>query len=193
MLEPDLASRVITVLLDPITPENRRDESLLVAEIAERMPFIYRGVLNLSAQILQAESSVKSANLTRLSDFDRWLAAMEVVLGLPTCQLQHALLENQSEAALDTIQDHPLASAVFDFIHTVPDGHWKGSPAKLLQELIDSLPHGDSFREKGFPSGPIALSKQLRNIEKLLESQQIEIAFGRGKDRWISLTNLGEY
>lgn len=75
----------------------------------------------------------------------------------------------------------------------LPNGEWKGSPAELLGALFETVPSGDQYKDKGFPSGPIALSKQLKNIEKLMEAQDIELKFGRSKDRWISITNLDLY
>jgi len=190
IVEPDLASRCLTIQLDRITPNNRKDESRLIEEIENDAPAIFRGLLDLSAKLLEVESSVQSANLSRLTDFCRWLAAMEQVLGLPTCQLQVAYQENLSEAMLDTIQDNPLAAALLSFAEQLSGGTWKGTSTQLLHHLTGATCPDLAFSSNGLPKNAIALSKQLKSIEKLLDSQGVNIEFGRNKNRYITI-NFG--
>jgi hypothetical protein len=192
IVEPDLASRCLTIQLDRITPNNRKDESRLIEEIENDAPAIFRGLLDLSAKLLEVEGSVQSANLSRLTDFCRWLAAMEQVLELDTCQLQMAYQENLSEAMLDTIQDNPLAAALLSFAEQLPGGAWKGTPTQLLQHLAGATCPDLAFSSNGLPKNAIALSKQLKSIEKLLDSQGVSIEFGRDKDRYITINFEGE-
>lgn len=187
IVEPDLASRCLTIQLDRITPNNRKDESRLIKEIENDAPAIFRGLLDLSVKLLEVESSVQSANLSRLTDFCRWLAAMEKVLELATCQLQMAYQDNLSEAMLDTIQDNPLAAALLSFAEHLPGGTWKGTSTQLLQHLAGATCPDLSFSSNGLPKNAIALSKQLKSIEKLLDSQGVSIDFGRNKDRYITI------
>ncbi len=187
--EPDLASRCVNIQLEPLEPETRREESSLKEKLEKEMPVIFRGILELSAQILNKVKTAKPTEMSRLTDFCRWLAAMEDVLEMPKGELQSGYQKNLQEAALDSIHDNPLANAVLDFAKS-KSNYWHGTPTELLGELNRVTNH-ELFSRASNPV--IALSKQLRQFEKLLESQNVKITFKRGKQRRIEITPLDEY
>jgi hypothetical protein len=81
-----------------------------------------------------------------------------------------------------------LAAAMMSFITEQKTGIWSGTPTDLLQEL--SLLVGNRSRySQDWPQNPIALSKRLGPLQAGLRRQRIDIEFGRGKNRNITITN----
>ena len=189
--ESDLASRCITVTLQPLDYGTRRDETELSLAIQEQLPNIFRGVLNLAAKILQAEPQAKVINPERLMNFSRWLAAMETVLKLPQGNLQKAYSDNLRQASLDNVQENVVAVTLLRFMEKTINGHWQGTATKLLEELSKIAPANTVQRQSEWPQNAISMSKRLKQLEALVEPQGITIDFSHGTQRTIDIRYLG--
>jgi hypothetical protein len=187
--QPDLAQRCLPLRLQPIEEVRRRSEQDLLDELAKDMPVIFRGLLDLIADILVHLPTVKPKNPQRMIDFSRWLAAME-----KACDAPPGAIEREYETVLrqfqrDSLQENALAEGILSLVDSLTDVRWRGTPEDLLERLCDVV-SPVARRSRDWPSNPIALSKRLRSMEGGLRSQGIGIDFTRGKRRQITLFKL---
>jgi hypothetical protein len=187
VVEPDLASRCVTIQLQNISPNKRREESDIAKKLATDMPEIFRGLLDLSAKLLEKEATAKVLHSERMIGFSRWLAAMELVRGIEPGKLQLSYCRNIREAMRNTVEDNYLAIALLNFAANSPAGQWKGTPTELLQNLITITPPAIQNRRNDWPQNPNSMSKRLRSIEKVLETQGVALEFSQSKSRQISI------
>jgi len=190
--QPDLAQRCLPIELLPIKETSRRSEAELVRELQADLPAIFRGLLDLIAQILMTLDSVEVTNPERMYDFARWLAAMEKVLGVPAGVYQAEYSQSLKQGQLDSLLDDILAATLVTFAQGYADTEWSGTPAKLLGELNRMASPGIQ-RTREWPLNPIALSKRLKPLQAALASQGIQLQFSRGKERTITITVTGDH
>jgi hypothetical protein len=119
-------------------------------------------------------------------DFVRWLAAMEKAQGVPAGVFQLEYSEAIRHGQLDSLQENVLAAAVMEFAEGLPGGEWSGTPAGLLLELNKKASRGTQ-RSRDWPQNPIALSKRLVPLQAGLATQGIDLEFGRGRQRRITI------
>jgi hypothetical protein len=187
--QPDLAQRSLPLHLLSIDEKGRRSETDLIQKFQADLPKIFRGLLDLIADILTHLPTVEVTSPERMYDFSQWLAAMEIVDGVPPDTYQAVYSDVLNEGMLDSLLDNPLASSVMSFI---TDGHknqWSGRPSELLHEL-NSLVGSKSRYSREWPQTPSALSKRLRPLQAGLRRQGIEVTFARAKHRTITICNL---
>ena len=153
---------------------------------------IFRGLLDLIADILTHLPTVEVTSPERMIDFSRWLAAMERVHNAPPGAYQDLYSEALKESMLDSLMENPLAAAVMSFVTESSKGDWSGTPTELLQEL-NLLVGNRSRYSQDWPQNPIALSKRLSPLIAALKRQGIKVTLGRGKERKITITNLEAY
>jgi hypothetical protein len=72
------------------------------------------------------------------------------------------------------------------FAEDLPEGKWSGTPTELLQAL--NLRTGGNSRD--WPQSHISLSKRLRSLKAGLRRQGIDVEFGRGKERRITIMRV---
>jgi hypothetical protein len=186
--EPDLASRCFTIKQRPLPDDARREESALTRDLISKHPVIFRGLLDLCAQTLEAERDAKVLYPARLMNFSRWLAAMEQVLGMPAGRLQLAYVDNLRDAALETVRENTLAVTLLNFVSRAPEKRWAGTATQLLEALSQIAPQQIVHRQAEWPQSPISLSKRLNQLSPLLESQGIVIGFSHGTQRQVEIT-----
>jgi hypothetical protein len=186
--EPDLASRCVTVQLLPLGTNARRDEQAIAQDLEQKLPTIFKGLLDLAAKCLHAESSVTVAHPERMMDFCRWLAAMEIVLNLPSEQLQKAYSANLRQAALDIVQDNVLAITVLKFAQKSNKGHWIGTATDLLTKLDKLVTQTTRRRHTEWPQSAITLGKRLKYIAPVLKPQGVTITSSHGTQRQIEIS-----
>lgn len=189
--QSDLAQRCLPIHLLALSENDRKSETQLIKDLQADMPAIFRGLLNLIADILKHLPTAKITNPERMIDFVHWLAAMEKVFGAPAGAFQSVYSEILREGQLDSLLDNPLASAVIEFAHEHIDDRWSGMPAKLLTELNGLVSTGTQ-RSKYWPQNASSLSKRLMSLEAGLLSQGIRVERTRGKHRQITITKLEE-
>ncbi len=185
--EPDLASRALTVHALPIEEDKRREEGELLADLDAQLPEIFRGLLDLCAATLKEEPSAQVTDPGRMMSFCRWLAAKEVVLGMPAGKLQKAYSDNLRDAALEAVHENALAISVLKFAKGLPEGHWIGTATQLLGALNSLAPPQTIHRHAEWPQSPISLSKRLRRVCPLVKSQGVTFEFSHGTQRQIEV------
>ena len=169
-----------------IDSKNRLSKAQLQADFEKALPVIFKGLLDYTAKILKALPRVTPTNPARMYEFSHWFAAMESVDGAKEGLYQTLYKENQMQAQLDSLLEHPLAAAMVEFSESLND-EWKDEPKCLLEELMELVPMAVR-RSQEWPSNSIALTKRLKALQAGLRSQGIYVEFGRDKKRWISIT-----
>ncbi|MBL1321331.1 MAG: hypothetical protein COA63_009780 [Methylophaga sp.] len=185
--EPDLAQRCLRLELNSIAERDRRDEREFTKEFNTDLPKIFKGLLDLTADILKKLPKAKVTHPQRMLGYVRYLAATEKALKMKSGRLQAVYSDILNDAQLDSVLENPLASAVLDMMQARTE--WNGTPSELLTEITEDLTSYDLLR-RSLPTNPISLSKRLNALKSPLRSQQINIFFTRGKERRISITNL---
>ncbi|MEH6638675.1 MAG: hypothetical protein V7717_05335 [Porticoccaceae bacterium] len=186
--EPDLASRCVNIQLLTIPPGQRQHEKDIAANFQLLLPSIFRGLLDLIAEIFTVLDSVEVMHTQRMMGYVKWLAAMETVLALQPGELQENYGDNLKQAMLDMIEEDDLTQAVLTFAQRRESQKWTGTPAALLTEL-EKLPSFNVINNgRLWPQNAIALSKRLGVLQGPLSSQGVEMQLGvRGKHRRIVL------
>jgi hypothetical protein len=185
--EPDLASRTVSVTLDRLTEHQRRSDSELLAEFDQKKPAIFRGLLTLAAQALQGLNDVQPQYKSRLTEFTRWLASLELAMGLESRYLQDVYHRNVLASKLDTITENPLAMAIIKFAKDNATSGWSGTPTELLTKLEAIVGDRVTNRSRQWPQNPIAMSKRLKVIAGILEEQGLFIEFRHTTTRMIDV------
>jgi len=190
--EPDLASRCVRLELNSIPEDMRRDEKEFTEEFNADLPEIFKGILELTGKILEKLPTAKVTHPERMLGYVRYLASAEEVLGMAPSKLQSVYSSILNDAQHDSVLEDPLASTIYDMIIGCNRSEWTGTPTELLSVITDSIGIYDPKR-KLLPNNPISLSKRLNALKAPLRSQQVEVTFTRGKERRITITNLGIY
>jgi hypothetical protein len=187
--QPDLAQRCLPLYLEPLDANNRQSETEMLEALKTDMPAIQRGLFDLIAAALPFLSDVKITNPERMIDFCRWLAAMEKANGAPSGVYQGVYSDALNRGQRDALQDSALGAAILDFSERI-DGIWSGTPAQMLHTLNSFVPR-TTHRSREWPDNPIALSKRLQSLQAGLLTQGIKVDFARGKERRITIENIG--
>lgn len=184
--QPDLAQRCVPIRTLPLSEGKRQSESVMLKALKTDMPAIFRGLLDLIANVLLYLPEVEVTHPERMIDFVRWLAAMERVEGIPAGIYQQAYSDVLRQAQLDSLMENTLAARVIEFCDGIKGNEWSGTPADLLAKLNAEVTTGTAYSRE-WPQNPIALSKRLNGLKASLLTQGIDIQFGRGKERTITI------
>jgi hypothetical protein len=188
--QSDLAQRCLQIPLDKIDELSRKRESELFAEFQSDLPHIMRELFERISAIFKYLPDVTATYPERMLDFVHWLAAMEKADGAPEGAYQAEYSKLLNEGQLDSLMDNSLAAAVVQLTEQFHGPIWTGTPAELLKEL-EEYANQRTQRSKEWPLNPIALSKRLRSLQAGLATQGIDVEFGRGKHRIISIKFQG--
>ena len=180
-LRGDLSERLLPVELDPIAPDKRRTDEEVNTLFAQIRPAVLGSLLDLAAAVLTALPDVKVAQLPRLADFAKILAAIDTVCGWTTLEDFTTLAAEMTEAVIEA---DPFADAVRAMVLKQRD--WTGTSAALLELLT---PHDPP---KTWPRTPRAVSGHLRRVAPALRKNGINVDFQRDTAaRTIHLTYPG--
>lgn len=189
--QADLAQRCLTLTLQTLSPDVRTTEKQLREDFQRDLPEIYRGVLDLIANILTHLPDVTAMYPERMLEFVHWLAAMEKARELPEGQLQKSYRDNLIGAMQDTLQDNTLADAVIQFAQQQGSTAWTGTPTDLLLKLGLLVPR-QLLTTSDWPQNEIALSMRLNKLKSQLSGAGVEVRLTRGKQRQISIWYSGK-
>ena len=158
-LAGDLAERLLPVELDPIPPEGRRSDAEIAALHDQARPAVFGALLDLLAQVLAALPTVALAELPRMADFARLLAALDTTQGWDTLTDYSA---GAAETALAVLDYDPVAVAVRDTVGRA--GAWTGTATDLLDRLTPEHP------PKNWPRSPRGLVGTLKRLAPALRA-----------------------
>jgi len=191
--EPDLAQRCLRLEMKSIPEDKRRDEKEFTDKFNAELPEIFKGILDLTAKILDRLATANVTHPERMLGFVRYLAAAEEVMDMEAGKLQSIYSGILNDTQRDSVLSDPVALAVYKLVtEQGTEDEWSGTPTDLLNKLNDSMSLFGN-RDRSFPTNPIALSKRLSALKAPLFSQQVEVVFTRGKERRITITNLDAY
>lgn len=185
--QSDLAQRCLTIELLPISKAMRQTDAELQGQLHQDYPDIYFGLLDLIAKVFAVLPDTKVKEAERMAEFSKWLAAMEVVQGVPEGTYQKYYSDQIVNGQLDALQDNLLGSEILAFAK-LQERPWIGTPTKLY-EALSAFAVTRIGRSREWPDNAIAMSKRLMPLVASLEAQGIGIQFKRGKRRQIIITN----
>lgn len=183
--QPDLAQRCLPIQLLPLPENKRKSEADFVRDFQADAPAIFRGLLELIADVLMHLPTSKASSPERMLDFVLWLAAMETAANAPEGAFQSVYSDALRRGQGESLQENALASAIVAFAENVDD-FWSGTPSELLDKLNKHTGRGTQ-RSQDWPQTPIALSKRLTPLVASLQTQGITVTFHRGKQRTIKI------
>jgi hypothetical protein len=184
--QPDLAQRCLPLQLKPFKDDFRITEGDMQATLAVDLPIIQRGLFDLISKIFAKLPDAKVLHPERMLDFSKWLAAMELADNVPAGIYQAVYSHAIDEGQRDTLHDSALGSAMLEFGESLETPEWTGTPFALLTKLnFDS--EAGSYRSADWPDNPISMSKRLHSLQASLATQGVDVSFGRGKVRTITV------
>jgi hypothetical protein len=177
-LAGDLAERLLPVELARIPAGQRRPDAEIAAAYDSVRPAVLGALLDLTARVLAALPGVRLAELPRMADFARVLAALDQVCGWTTLADYTAAAAEANQAVLES---SPVAEAIMDLIGR--GGAWQGTPGELLDRITPDQ------RPRDWPRNARALSGQLARLAPALRANGIAIdrPATRGARRTITL------
>ncbi|MBI4564392.1 MAG: hypothetical protein HY716_06835 [Planctomycetes bacterium] len=155
----DLRERSIIVTLPAIPPEERRDETAMLAEFDKARAAILGAVLDAVSVALRRRREIKLKRLPRMADFALRVTAAEPALGWTEGTFMAAYEEHESNASSEAVAFDPFAQ----FILGRAERGWFGTAGQLLKELREEDSEG-GFKNGIFPNTPRKLADRLRRI-----------------------------
>lgn len=131
---PDLADRMIKIVLEPISDDMRRLEAQFWDEFDKALPRILGALLDAIVGGLRNLPDVELARQPRMADFAQWAVACEVPAGLVSGSFMAAYADNRTCASYSSIEDNQIAQLISGWIHTLT-AHWRGTATELLSAL----------------------------------------------------------
>ena len=160
LLAGDLADRIVTVRLEAIGDDRRRDEAELAEAWWNERPSLLGALLDLTRHVLKnLETRPSLLRRPRMADFARIVDAVDAVTG------SHGLewyLDQQRRDAMESLSGDPfvlmLVSVISEPFH--------GTAAELLQAAQSSVPGGAVPRS--WPTNPRDVTFKLRRWAPVL-------------------------
>lgn len=163
-LQGDVADRMLTIELDPITKDRRRTDRTVLATFDRIWPATLGAVLDLLVDVLAALPGVQLAEHPRMADFARVLAALDAVTGWNT--LTDYLVAAEA-TAVSVIEADPFVNAVLDLAER--DVIWTGTAAELLANITPERP------PRGWPTSPQKVGGLLRRATPALAVAGVQV------------------
>ena len=182
VLKGDLADRMLSIELEPITTKARQPELVFRAQLRFLVPSVLGGLLDLLAAVLKVLPQVSLPSHSRLADFERVLAAIDEVRGTNGLA---AYRELASGLAADVLDSDAVAAAVARLMeeHQL----WEGTPAELM-----AICAGETTPNR-WPATVQAFGIRLKTAGPALRAIGIEFQQGRsGRSRFIRLSRVPE-
>ena len=158
----DLASRTITIRLQPIEPDARRDEASLDAAFRAAHPGVLGSLLDRVSRGLANVDGTKVSRLPRMADSARWVVA---------CWGDESLLdlvnENQTEGVDVALDASPLARILFKYLGDGTtlhgrSGEYRGTCEDLLDRLTNYAEVNRLRIPRTFPQTPRGVGTAVR-------------------------------
>lgn len=132
---PDFADRTVHIVLMSIAEADRRSEAEYWREVETRLPLILGAILNAVSRALRDRDQAPPP-ITRMADFETWIAAAEPGLGWEKGTFIAAYLGNRKGQVEAAIEADPIGEAVCQLVEKED---WLGSPTELLARLGEKV------------------------------------------------------
>jgi hypothetical protein len=189
----DLLDRTITIRLQPISYEERREEAEVWKVFDTARPQIIGVLLDAMAHGLKALPTTKLARAPRMADFTKWVVACEPALW-EAGAFERIMDDNKVAAAITAIESNNVMLCLLRAIKDRDNRKWIGNAASLL-ELLNATAIEQDTRRRDWPKNPSHLSGQLtRNVQSLATvgvSVERGRASGDRRDRFLTISAAG--
>ncbi len=179
----DLIDRCVFQHLPVIAEDKRRTEKDFWKAFHAESPQLLGALLDAVAGGLRELPKTKLTNIPRMADFAVFGEAVCRGLGYEADKFLEAYRSNRKAANESALDDSCVATAIREL---VAKSSWSGTSSELKDalELIVSKKIADSDR---WPKSPRGISGAIRRLSPALRAVGINITFGRGHDRYISI------
>ncbi|GAB3452686.1 hypothetical protein GCM10027570_31170 [Streptomonospora sediminis] len=179
-LKGDLAERMLTLELQLISDQARREEAEIERAYNEAHPAILASLFDLLAQVLKARPDVRLERKPRMADFARVLATLDELNGWNSLQTYTA---GAQDVVADVLEGDPFGSALLAMMRG-REGAWAGTAGELLAELDrhegrDSPDTKPKARPKGWPTNPRAAAGALKRVAPALRAMGVNYSTKR--------------
>lgn len=169
--KPDLLDRALIVILRPISPSARKEETKIRAELEAVLPRILDGLFTAASGALANLGRVEIREKPRMADFAAWVTAGEAALGWEKGTFMRAYEKFQSTSVSAALEDDPVAAGIVALLER--GGSFSGLWKDLLLILTSAYDRAD--RDKLWPTTPRKLSSRVRRVETFLRAMGIKI------------------
>lgn len=186
----DFLDRCLPVEMKTIPKSERMTEKELCKLLEEHHSEWLGAIFTLLSKALAIKPTLKLKERERLADWDEYAHAIFKVLGKEEAYAddRRIINERQQQAVFDA---SPVAQAIVSFMSSKED-LWKGTAAKLLEELRKEAAKLSLNYSKDWPKTPNNLTSNFPHLVSTLASHGVRLKYGeemRDKyGRWIILT-----
>lgn len=168
-MRPDLADRVIALLLPEIEDQRRRQEAEVFEDLERMRPRVLGALLDALSGALRNLPSVELADVPRMADFAYFGVAVEKTLSWPPGSFMAAYVKNRQELNARAVEGSPVAGPLIRFLGQVKGEAWRGT----MTDLYDKLHAAASEQEKRlFPKTARGLGEALTRIKPSLRAAE---------------------
>ena len=180
---PDLADRVLALLVHEIPDDKRRDETELWAAFNDAHPRILGGLCDVLMAALARYPEIHLRRAPRMADFAKWISAAESALGWTEGAFLEVYDANRADAVRATVEADTVAAAIRDFATAAG---WEGTATELLTALNNRMPE-TAIKNRDWPKTSHHFSGRLRRVAPDLRKLGVGVhELGRqGADRRI--------
>jgi hypothetical protein len=181
----DLIDRCVFLHLPAIPDANRQTEAEFWSAFDADHARLFGTVLDAVAGVFERLPEVSLDRLPRMADFAKWGEAVCRSVGMESGVFLTAYLANRQSANEAALEDSPVAVGVRTLM--ADRIGWVGTASRLLTELSDLIDVESFATKKRWPTSPRALSGHLRRNAPALRMVGVDVAFGRGRDRRVTI------
>lgn len=168
----DLVDRSFFIEFDRIPDNERKSEATIWKEFENDSPNILGAIFHTISKVLAIEEEYEVDSVGRLVDFTLIGCKIADVLEIGSDRFVEAYLENQNRANDETLNAHPVATAILKLMDN--RNEYVGSVTSLLKE-IEKIAQEEMLNTASrlWPKDAASLSKRLREIKSNLEQKSI--------------------
>lgn len=187
--QPDLAQRCLFLTMRSLEEMERRDEATMASEFEAELPCIFRGLLDLMANIFANLPSAEIMHPERVIAFCRWLSAMEQADGVPSGSYQEAYSIALKNGMLESLLEDPVAAAILNLVDGERVKEWSGTPEELYATLDATVTRRTQWSRE-WPANEIGLGKRLKSLTAAFKRQGVDVRKHRGRERRYTITRV---
>lgn len=172
----DLLDRAVTLTLQEIPENQRRDEDEVWREFEHIRPRVLGALLDAVSAALNNRPRIRLARKPRMADFATWIAAAEPALPWQSGQFLSAYYDNRNATNDLVLETSIIAMPIVSLV--AMQSIWQGTVRELLQELETHHTDEKTRKRKEWPTSPRKLSGDLHRVAPNLRRSGIAVSFG---------------
>lgn len=180
----DLLDRTITIHLERIPTDDRRQDREVMDEFNKALPGIMGGIFSTIAKAMTVYPTVKLEHLPRLADFAMWGYAIAEALGGYGKQFMADYAGNEAEQSEEILGQNTLAGAILNQMEGL--SVWETTVASAWKELMSAAEPAKSDRT--FPSKPGDMRRSMERLKVTLAEAGVFYQFGKRRRDGIPIT-----